>query len=65
LPIGGQEVSGSIKLQPGLHPFRLFCARRTSGQPALQLSWSGPGVAKGIIPTGVFQRMANSQPGPK
>jgi arylsulfatase A-like enzyme len=62
---GGQEVSGSIKLQAGLHPFRLFYARRTSGQPALQLSWSGPGVAKAIIPSDVFQRMANSPAAPK
>ncbi len=63
--VAGQEASGAIKLQAGLHPFRLFYARRASGRPALQLSWSGPGVAKALIPSGVFQRMANTQSRPK
>jgi hypothetical protein len=62
---GGREVSGVIKLQAGLHPFRLFYSRRTSGTAALQFSWSGPGVAKGIIPNAVFQRIAASQAVPK
>ncbi|HXR06816.1 MAG TPA: PA14 domain-containing protein, partial [Candidatus Acidoferrum sp.] len=63
--VGGQEASGLIKLQAGLHPFRLFYARRTGGKPALQLSWSGPGIAKEIIPNDVFQRMAASPGAPK
>lgn len=57
--VGGQEISGVIKLQAGLHPFRLFYARRTGGKPELQLSWSGPGIAKGVIPNDIFQRIIN------
>jgi len=62
---GGQEASGSIRFQAGLHPFRLFYARQTKFKPSLNLSWSGPGVAKGVIPNEVFQRLGNSQAEPK
>jgi arylsulfatase A-like enzyme len=51
---GGTEVSGLIKLKAGLHPFRLHYARGTKGTPALNLSWSGPGVAKQSIPDSAF-----------
>ena len=53
--IGGKEISGSIRLQAGLHPFRLYYARRTQGTPALVFAWSGPQIAKATIPAGVFQ----------
>ena len=54
--VGGTEVSGSIKLQAGLHPFRLYYARRDKGTPALTFSWSGPGFSKEPIPANVFVR---------
>ncbi len=53
---GGQEVSGSIRLQAGLHPFRLYYARRDKGTPALKFSWSGPGISKENIPDDVFKQ---------
>jgi arylsulfatase A-like enzyme len=53
---GGTEINGSIKLQAGLHPFRLYYARRDKGTPDLNLSWSGPGIAKGKIPAEIFRR---------
>jgi arylsulfatase A-like enzyme len=52
---GGQEVSGGIRLQAGLHPFHLYYARRSKGAPSLKLSWSGPGMAKEEIPAAVFR----------
>jgi hypothetical protein len=53
--VGGRELSGSARFQAGLHPFRLYYARKTSGAPSLKLSWSGPNIPKQIIPDKVFQ----------
>lgn len=53
--VGGTEASGSIRLRGGLHPFRLYYARRTQGTPSLSLSWSGPEIAKEPIPTSAFR----------
>jgi hypothetical protein len=58
--VGGREVSGSIRLQAGLHPFRLYYARRKQGIPVLNVSWSGPGIAKESIPSDAFWRNASS-----
>ncbi len=52
---GGNEVSGNIRLQAGLHPFRLYYARRSAGTPSLEFSWSGPGISKETIPDNVFR----------
>lgn len=52
----GTEVSGSIRLRAGLHPFRLYYLRKENGAPALKFSWSGPGIEKEIIPAEVFKR---------
>jgi hypothetical protein len=57
---GGEERSGSIRLQAGLHPFRLHYVRGTKGAPSLKISWSGPGIAKEAIPDAVFQRGTGS-----
>ena len=44
----GTEVSGTIRLKSGLHPFSLYY--RTGESPSrLTLQWSGPGVPKGAI----------------
>ena len=56
--IGGEEASGSIRLQAGLHPFRLYYARRTKGKPSLDLAWSGPQLPKVALPAGAFRRNA-------
>lgn len=53
---GGQTVSGAIRLQAGLHPFRLYYARRGQGRPALDFAWSGPGIPKETVPAAVFRR---------
>ena len=53
---GGQERSGGIRLQAGLHPFRLYYVHGTQGAPSLKISWSGPGLTKETIPDAVFQR---------
>lgn len=53
--VGGREMSGSVRLQEGLHRFRLYYARRNSGTPSLKLSWSGPNIPKQIIPDTVFR----------
>ena len=60
--VGGQEVSGSVKLEAGLHPFRLFYARRTESKPLLSLSWSGPDIARQTVPGDVYQRAAGKEP---
>jgi hypothetical protein len=52
---GGKEMSGAIRLQAGLHPFRLYYARRDQGKPMLNFSWSGPGIAKETVPAEVFR----------
>ena len=50
----GKEVSGGIKLQAGLHPFRLFYVHRTKDKPSLNFSWSGPGINEQPIPDSAF-----------
>lgn len=43
----GGEVSGTIRLRAGLHPFLLF-HRHTSGPPILTFEWSGPGFGRQV-----------------
>jgi len=57
----GKELSGAIRLQAGLHPFRLYYARRDTGKPELKFSWSGPNLAKDLIPASAFRRPANAK----
>lgn len=45
----GTEASGTILLEAGLHPFRLYY-RSQFDTPALGFSWSGPGTAKQAVP---------------
>lgn len=58
------EVSGSIKLKAGLHPFRLYYARGSTGVPSLGFAWSGPGFAKEPVPGSAFRRDGTPPPGP-
>lgn len=53
--IGGQERSGNVRLQKGLHPFRLYYARRKTGHPSLSFSWSGPGLEREAVPATAFR----------
>jgi arylsulfatase A-like enzyme len=55
---GGKDMSGSIKLQAGLHPFRFYYAHRNPATPLLEFSWSSPGNSKEHIPDGVFMRQS-------
>ena len=50
----GTARSGSVYLQKGLHPFRLYLLQTGSGKAVPQLSWSGPGIQKGTSPLSLF-----------
>ncbi len=45
----GTEISTTVKLDAGLHPYRLYY-KTVAGEPALSLQWEGPSVTKGLIP---------------
>jgi arylsulfatase A-like enzyme len=47
----GAEVSGSIRLAAGRHPFRLYY-RHATGPRELSLNWSGPTFAKRPLASG-------------
>jgi arylsulfatase A-like enzyme len=57
---GGTEARGTIRLQAGLHPFRLYYARRARGSLALSLQWSGPGIPKQTVPAVAYLRDSQS-----
>lgn len=57
---GGEERSGGIRLQAGLHPFRLYYVPGSKGAPSLKISWNGPGITKETIPDAVFRRGTGS-----
>jgi arylsulfatase A-like enzyme len=54
--VPGTELSGTIKLKAGLHPFRLYYARASERVPVLSFSWSGPSIGKQAIPDSAFRR---------
>lgn len=60
----GGEVSGTIKLKAGRHPFRLYYARGHSGSPNLSLQWSSATIAKQEIPESAFFRDGQGAPVP-
>ena len=45
----GTEISTTLKLDRGIHPYRLYYTN-SEGEPSLNLKWEGPSVAKGSIP---------------
>lgn len=57
----GLEQSGSIELAAGLHPFRVYYRHGTNPTHALNLNWSGPGVAKQAIPAANLYRIPDIQ----
>lgn len=50
----GSEKSGTIRLQAGQHPFRLYYSRRGGHAPLLDLKWSSAGVPTQAIPARAF-----------
>ncbi|EDY18030.1 sulfatase [Chthoniobacter flavus Ellin428] len=50
----GQDKSGTVRLQAGRHPFRLYYVRREAGEPRLTFQWNRPGQAPQDIPPGAF-----------
>jgi hypothetical protein len=56
----GEEANGSILLKAGLHPIRLYYAHRSSTPAQLRLEWSGPGIAKQIVPATAFSHAAQN-----
>ena len=54
----GQEVSASILLKKGKHPFRLYYIHKAGPAASLKLEWSGPGVEKQSVPASIFSQPA-------
>ncbi|HEU4555228.1 MAG TPA: sulfatase-like hydrolase/transferase [Chitinophaga sp.] len=50
----GTEKQGTVLLQKGLHPFRLYYKHTTGHKPLLTLQWEGPGLNLQEIPAWVF-----------
>ena len=48
------ERNGKIRLEAGLHPFRLYCLQRDADKHVLQFNWSGPGIPRQPIPAQIF-----------
>lgn len=59
----GGEVSGDIRLEAGLHPFRLYYRHATGREPRLTLEWRGPGFGRQIVPLAAF--FIDGVPGPR
>jgi len=51
---GSGESAGTIRLQRGAHPFRLYFRHQGSGAQALTLRWSQPGNSLEDIPAAVL-----------
>lgn len=60
----GAEKNGSINLEAGLHPFRLYYRHGTVGAHSLEVSWSGPGLPKEVIPGSALVSPAPPAPEP-
>jgi hypothetical protein len=54
-PHGAKEVSAPAALEAGWHPIVVGMFQATGGLE-LQVSWSGPGIAKERVPAGVLGR---------
>ena len=61
LPHSVREKSGSMELEAGWHPVELAYYEK-SGQAVLSLSWSGPGIAKAVIPTSALSHYPQNLP---
>ncbi len=50
----GGEVTGTIRLQKGAHPFRLYYRHHGPEAPAISFRWSRPGAALEDVPATAF-----------
>jgi arylsulfatase A-like enzyme len=57
----GAQVSGSVRLEAGCHPIRLYY-RTGAATPSFSLKWSGPGVAEETIPDTAFFQSVQPPP---
>ncbi len=60
---GGSEVSGTIRLKAGKHPFRFYYAHG-SGTPSLSLQWSSASITRQAIPDSAYYRDGVGAPVP-
>jgi hypothetical protein len=51
---GSDEATGTIRLQKGAHPFRLYYRHEGTGAPAMTLRWSQSGASLEDIPAAVL-----------
>jgi arylsulfatase A-like enzyme len=58
----GAEVSASISLSAGYHPFRLGYARATGGTPSVSLEWSGPAFVRQPVPASALVTSGTGTP---
>ena len=49
----GTEISTTVKLDKGIHPYR-FYYKTSTNKPALSLQWGGPNITKSLIPADAF-----------
>ena len=61
---GGSEISASVNLKAGQHPFTLGYRRLAAGTPALSLSWSSASIPKQAIPDSAFYTDGGPPPSP-
>ena len=61
---GGAEISASVNLKAGKHPFTLGYRHAAAGTPALSLSWSSASIAKTAIPDSAFHTDGEPPPSP-
>ncbi|MDA7649053.1 sulfatase-like hydrolase/transferase [Akkermansiaceae bacterium] len=60
----GSEQSASINLEAGKHPIRLHYRHGVAANHSLNVSWSGPGIAKEVIPASALVREVPPSPEP-
>ena len=52
----GTERNGIIKLKAGLHPYRLYYAKKAGIPSLLNFQWSSQSIEKQAVPASVFHR---------
>lgn len=58
------ERSGSVQLAAGLHPIRVYYRHGVGTDYTLNLSWSGPGISKELVPDRALVKAAPPAPEP-
>lgn len=46
--------NGSIELEAGLHPIRLYYVKGANKKSDIELKWSGPGLTQSVVPDSAF-----------